>query len=232
MCNLSPMVRDVFNSSGFLAIFLVFPSRAEVSVWKVIGDETVFQAEPRTSEEALLLTAAFYRAVVTYDARFFERWQLRIRGCIWAACFPDRNIVIAIRELADMGGEDSYVDYLGPYINLGFRLSPHVHFGQVIMSMNRAEVLARMLDWHGFRFHHLGRQVLKGVYRARPYPLFLVSQRACLPDLWTWDVEDPPQYRAVREDPSMPAADLIELAGKVRNYLNKVAQLGLEPLNF
>lgn len=59
----------------------------EVSVWKVIRDEIVFQAEPRTAEEALLLTEAFYRTVVTYNARLFERWPLRIRGCIWAAIF-------------------------------------------------------------------------------------------------------------------------------------------------
>jgi len=212
--------------------FLEAESVPEVSVWKVIGDEIVFQAEPRTAEEALLLTEAFYRTVVTYDARLFERWPLRIRGCIWAARFPDRNIAIEIREMADMGGGDAYADYLGPDIDLGFRLSPHAHFGQVIMSMNLAEVLARMPDRHGFHFHYLGKQVLKGVYRGRPYPPFLVSQPDCLPDLWTWEVEDPPQYRAVREDPPMPAADLIELAGKVRDYLNKVAQLGLEPLDF
>jgi hypothetical protein len=65
--------------------FLEVESAPEVSVWKVIGYEIVCQAEPRTAEEALLLTEAFYRTVVTYDARLFERWPLRIRGCIWAA---------------------------------------------------------------------------------------------------------------------------------------------------
>lgn len=169
---------------------------------------------------------------MTYDARLFERWPLRIRGCIWAARLPDQNIAIEIREMADMGGEDAYVDYLGPDIDLGFRLSPHAHFGQVIMSMNLAEVLVRMPNRHGFHFYYLGKQVLKGVYRGRPYPLFLVSQPNCLPEFWTWEVEDPPQYRTIREDPPMPAPDLIELAGKVRDYPNKVAKLGLEPLDF
>ena len=212
--------------------FLEADTLPEISVWKVIGDEIVFQAEPRNAEEALLLTEAFYRTVVTYDARFFNRWPLRIRGCIWAARFPDRNIAIEIREMADMGGGDTYVDYLGPDIDLGFRLSPHAHFGQVIVSMNLAEVLAAMPDRHGFHFHYLGKQTLKGIFRGRPYPLLLVSQPDCMPDLWTWETEDPPQYRAVRENPPMPAAELIELTGKVRDYLNKVAQLGLEPLEF
>lgn len=212
--------------------FLEAESLPEISVWKVIGDEIVFQAEPRTAEEALLLTEAFYRTVVAYDARLFERWPLRVRGCIWAARFPDRNIAIEIREMADIGGGDAYVDYLGPDIDLGFRLSPHAHFGQVIISMNLADVLAGMPDRHGLYFHYLGKQALKGIFRGRPYPLFLVSQPDCMPDLWTWELEEPEQYRIVRDEPHMPAADLIAMAAKVRNYMNKAAQLDLEPLIF
>ncbi len=216
MCNLWPVVRDVFvilgstnfndrhkdGSPGWLdafetyfkevplvlmgqiaQAFLEADSVLEVSVWKVIGDDIIFQAEPYNAEEALPLTEAFY---CTVDARLFERWPLRIRGCIWAARFPDQNIAIEIREMADMGGGDAYVDYLGPDIDLGFRLSPHANFGQVIMSMILTEVLARMPNRHGFHFYYLGKQVLKGIYRGRPYPLFLVSQPDCLPEFWTW----------------------------------------------
>ena len=37
----------------------------DISVWKVIGDEIVFRSQARSPKEALLITEAFYRTVVT-----------------------------------------------------------------------------------------------------------------------------------------------------------------------
>jgi len=60
-------------------------------VWKVIGDEIIFMAHPRTPRETQLLTIAFYRTVITYDRKILQRWPLRIKGCCWAAQISDRN---------------------------------------------------------------------------------------------------------------------------------------------
>ena len=54
----------------------------DCAVWKVIGDEIVFMARPRTARETQLLVIAFYRMVINYDQKIFGRWPLRIKGLL------------------------------------------------------------------------------------------------------------------------------------------------------
>ncbi len=198
----------------------------DISIWKVIGDEIVFRAQARSAEEAL--TEAFYRTVVTYEARFVERWPLRIRGCCWAARFPGRNIEIKIPEMAGVG----YVDYLGPDVDLGFRLVSQVDRGQVILSLNLAEALASLPERRGMQFHYVDRKVLKGIFVGRPYPLILVTLSDCMPELWQWEDDDSQQLRALRDDPPMDTAALVELASRIRTYLNRMGRLNIKLLEF
>jgi class 3 adenylate cyclase len=200
----------------------------DVSVWKVIGDEIVFRAQPRSAEEALRVVEAFYRTVVAYDARFFERWPLRIRGCCWAARLPGRNIEIEIPEMNGVG----QVDYLGPDIDLGFRLASQAERGQVILSLNLAEAFAGLPDRRGLRFHYIDRKVLKGVFAGRPYPLILVTWKDCLPELWQWEEEDSQQLSAIRDTAPIDPEALIELAGNIQRYLNRMCRLNIVPLEF
>lgn len=206
----------------------------DTCVWKVLGDEIIFRSCPRNATEALLLTEAFYRSLVSYDARFLERWPLRIRGCCWAARFPGRNIEIEIGEMEGSNGtdRDPYIDYLGPDVDVGFRISGHAAGGQVILSLNLAEALASLEDHQGMRFHHVGRAPMKGVFAGRPYPLIMISYEDCMPDLWRWEETQPPSLRAFLEDPPTNPDELIDLAEHIRNYLNRMAQLSLEPLTF
>ncbi len=200
----------------------------DISVWKVIGDEIVFRSRARSAKEALLITEAFYRTVVTYDARFVERWPLRIRGCCWAARFPGRNIEIKIPEIAGVG----YVDYLGPDVDLGFRLISQADRGQVILSLNLAEALASLPERRGMQFHYVDRKVLKGVFDGRPYPLILVTLPDCMPELWQWEEDNSQQLSALRNEPPMEAVALVELAGSIRTYLNRMCQLNIKHLEF
>ncbi len=200
----------------------------DIGVWKVIGDEIVFRARARSAEEALLVTEAFYRTVVTYDASFVERWPLRIRGCCWAARFPGRNIEFEIPEMAGIG----YIDYLGPDVDLGFRLISQADRGQVILSMNLAEALASLPERRGMQFHYVDRKVLKGVFVGRPYPLILITLPDCMPELWQWEEDESQQLRALRDDPPIDAAALVELASKIRLYLNRTGRLDIKPLEF
>ena len=199
-----------------------------ISVWKMIGDERVFRAQARSAEEALLIAEAFYRTVVIYDARFVERWPLRLRGCCWAARFPGRNIEIKIPEMAGAGS----IDYLGPDVDLGFRLGSLAERGQVIVSLNLAEALATLPDRRGLQFHYVERKVLKGIFVGRPYPLILITLPDCMPELWQWEEDESHQLRALRDEPPIDTVALVELAGKIRTYLNRTCRLNLKPLEF
>ena len=147
----------------------------ESGVWKVMGDEVVFAAMPQSLAHAQLITAAFCGAVSSYDQRIAERWPLRIRGCCWGAEIGERNRAIEIPEMLG-GSEDSpYLDFLGPDIDIGFRLSGHSRPGEVILSPNLAEAFAEEPDQRDLRFHFVGEAPLKGVCAGQPFPLVLVS---------------------------------------------------------
>ena len=73
------------------AAFAMEDEVPDCGVWKVIGDEIVFLARPRTPKEAQLLSVAFYCTTISYDRKIFERWPLRVRGCCWAAQISGRN---------------------------------------------------------------------------------------------------------------------------------------------
>jgi class 3 adenylate cyclase len=192
-----------------------------IKVWKVFGDEIIFRVQSRSADDALRLTEAFHHALVAYGARFHERWPLHFRGCIWAARFPGRNIEFEIPEMA-AGGEaadSAYTDYLGPDVDLGFRLAHHAERSQLIVSLNLAEALAALPTHRGIRFLHAGQAVLKGVFHGRPYPLIMIAPTDCAPG-------------SLRGDPPIAADKLIALAERARGDLNAAYNLKLRRLEF
>lgn len=200
----------------------------QISIWKVIGDELVFRAPVDSAEEALRITEAFYRAVVRYDAQFFKRWPLRIRGTCWACDFHKRNIELEIPEMESDQG--TYIDFLGPDVDAGFRIAGFGESGNVILSMELAELLAHLEDNRGIRFHYTGKAVLKGVFGGQPYPLILISFDEAVPDLWRWDLDESQQLKSLRNDPPIKPKDLSALIEKIRTYLNQKCRLGLQRL--
>lgn len=146
----------------------------EAGVWKVMGDEVILIALPGSAEEAEGLAVAFCNTVRRCDQRLSERWPLNLRGTCWAAHLGKRNRRIEIPEM--FGGRDGspYIDFLGPDVDTGFRLSAHAGHGEVIVSPNLLESLAARGD-AALRFHDAGSARLKGVVQGEPFPLWIAS---------------------------------------------------------
>lgn len=197
--------------------FLDEEDMPEAGVWKVLGDEVIFVTLPRSAREAMLATAAFVRTVHHYDQRLSARWPLHIRGACWAAELGQRNRQIEIPEM--FGGRDGkpYLDFLGPDVDTGFRLSAHSGNGEVIVSPNLAEAIAAaQTDEPHLQFHHIGDKSLKGVIAGEPFPLILVS-----------NVDTPP--RAHHPRPRTPDAALVEFLGALRARLRAEHDAELAP---
>ena len=157
------------------AAFIEHDDVPEAGVWKVMGDEVILMALPTSAAVAEGLTAAFCNTVRQCDQRISERWPLNLRGTCWAAQMGQRNRRIEIPEM--FGGRDGlpYVDYLGPDVDTGFRLSAHAGHGEVIVSPNLLETLAHRGDSGPLSFHDAGSKPLKGVLQGQPFPLWIVS---------------------------------------------------------
>jgi hypothetical protein len=201
-------------------------------VWKVVGDEIIFMAHPRTPREAQLLSVAFYRTVINYDRKIFQRWPLRIKGCCWAAQISVRNREIEIPEMLGTNDNQVYVDYLGPDVDTGFRLAARAGRGQVVISSNLVQLLAGMQEPEGIQFHEIGRKVLKGVCNGRPYPLFLMTMPDCMPQTWEWEAEEDEGLAALCRNTPMESKDILELLERIQSYLNHMCHAGIESLEF
>lgn len=158
-------------------VALAFDEHDEVpqtGVWKVMGDEVILIAQPETAAAAEAFTVAFCNTVRQCDRRLAERWPLNLRGTCWAARLGKRNRRIEIPEM--FGGHDGspYVDFLGPDVDTGFRLSAHAGHGEVIVSPNLLESLAAR-EHTPLRFHDAGSASLKGVVQGQPFPLWIAS---------------------------------------------------------
>lgn len=206
----------------------------DVYVWKLIGDEIVFKCEPRSADDAVRVVTAFHKSIVGYDQELFERWPLRVKGTVWAAAFLERNIEISIPERMHWKDSDQkiHTDYLGPDVDTGFRIAHYAPAGGVVVSLNLAEAIASMPDQSGLNFHYVGREVLKGVFSGRPYPLLFLSHADCMPDLWQWEEAEDDHAKMLLEKPPMKPGELIDLAKKIRTYLNRMCHLQLAPLKF
>jgi hypothetical protein len=82
------------------------------------------------------------------------------------------------------------------------------------------------------QFHYVDRKVLKGIFVGRPYPLILVTLPDCMPELWQWEEDESQQLRALRDEPPIDAAALVELASGIRTYLNRMCWLNIKRLEF
>jgi len=196
-----------------------------VWVWRVSGDDVVFLAEPEHADEAARLLKAFHLTVNLYHARISSRWPLGLRGCCWAARFPERNIEIEIPEMATAGrgGGMTYFEYLGPEVDAGFRIADHAPVGQVIVSLNLAEAIAYDAHGHGLWFHRVGQEILKGVYAEQPYPLLLIGP------------SDPYPLGPAGPEPNATAlspGSLLEMSTRLHCRLNRDYRLGLAALEF
>ena len=145
-------------------------------LWKALGDELVFTAELTNRREAAVHVRAFRQAlceaVRNWRRDSCQKHDLLIKGTAWLAGFPVGNAEIPLQS-ADKEDEAGR-DYIGPQVDVGFRLKDHATPRKLILSADLA-LLMLSAGKPGLKFYFDGDQALKGVIRGRPYPLVWVD---------------------------------------------------------
>jgi hypothetical protein len=152
--------------------------------WKFLGDEILFWVELGRHEDAASHLLAFKRAV----REFPKKWQtkklaLRLKGAAWLAGFPITNREILIPA----AGGEPIQDYIGPSIDLGFRVAKFADERRFTMSADLALMLldgVHRLEWEKEEFFLVlhGREVLKGVIGNESYPIVFLHTSDGKPD--------------------------------------------------
>lgn len=160
----TPLVFTAEVARSFFDEEFDFPS---VNLWKAIGDELVFISEPRSEIELSLLTQSFIRAVRLVNDRLKSKWGLEVHGVCWSFEEGGRNQMIRFRELEN--NDAKVLDFIGPDVDLGFRLATYARAGRVLTSLEHSQ---RLL--HNILVQEIGHKILKGI-SVSSYPLLEIS---------------------------------------------------------
>lgn len=144
----------------------------DVSFWKGVGDELLWVATLHKGGEALAVLRAFKSAIETYNRRLeeFDK-KVRLKGAAWIAGFPITHKVVSLPE--------NGADYIGPYIDTGFRLSRFSSQMKMVISVDLAwlilncRALPAELKDLPLRFDE--SESMKGVLGGRPYPIIWIQ---------------------------------------------------------
>jgi hypothetical protein len=203
-------------------------SLPEISVWKALGDELIMTAKIESAEEAMGLVRALYLAMAQYEDRHLHELPLRLKATCWVAEFPSPNIEIEIPELS--GRLEPLIDYIGPSIDLGFRISKFSRPSTVVLSLDLAEILLASRRAEELSYFVLGREPLKGVMFGRAYPIIWARPTEHPFKFMPWELEDCALTRKAVVEPASSAQSLHTLIDDVRLYLQKMRGIKTKPM--
>lgn len=200
-----------------------------IDIWKAMGDEVIFVTEPQSAEEAASILRALLRAMAMYERRYFDHIPLRLKGTAWLVDFGEQNIELDIAELASGDGA-GHIDYIGPDVDLGFRLSKFARPSTLVVSLDLLEQLLGASNGDGLALHLVGRDELKGVLFGRPYPIIWASDAEAGFDFMSWEVEECPLMASAMARAPTDPAQLRAAIDDMRLYLRKMHGVDRAPL--
>jgi hypothetical protein len=141
--------------------------------WKILGDEIIYQIEITASGQTGDYLTALIKAIASWNSEQHTTRQsgqdanLLVKGAAWFAGFPVCNTLLPRKK--------RQTDFVGPAIDLGFRLSKYSTPKQLAVSV---DVLWRL--WYEenpteLAAFYLGRREMKGILDGKGYPLFVLE---------------------------------------------------------
>lgn len=214
--------------------------------WKVLGDELIYSIPIKNRDELYKNLLAFYKTLRKYDKDLRDKNSIRLKGSAWTASFPIRNRVIEIPcpqlYLKDTSGKEILYpypkeDYLGPEMDIGFRLGKCVSSGFIVISIELAYLLGDVDSKDQFKIANVGWAELRGVWSGRYYPIYWLA----LPNLkkntdeyqyeeyYLWETETNKflsKWHKIKNDKLVEAKDERE---KIESIITKLpTKLGLQ----
>lgn len=171
------------------------------NLWKPVGDELIFTVHVRKEEEIFDAVRLWLKAMETYENDSLQDTPLATKGGAFIATFPgpdsessiprnptietsDKGVFELNAEALAIRSDDYMYDYFGPSIDTGFRIFGACDNRFFTLSVEVAWALAQCaadagIDSAKFPLQHLrllDTRVFKGVWDARPYPLFALDR--------------------------------------------------------
>lgn len=175
----------------------------EFKLWKAIGDEIVYEVEVRSEKEIARAVRIWLATMDTCEDEILHDKKLALKGSAFIATFPGPDSEVAIsRHPRPEDSIDSIIlqndevigarraekkyqyDYMGPSIDIGFRVASLATRRHFTMTVEVTRGMAR--DAHdrsalgdsnaAADMDFMGLQELKGVWDGRSYPVFALDR--------------------------------------------------------
>lgn len=147
-------------------------------LWKALGDELIFSVPLKHPSYARLYLKAFRLSLI----EAINNWAggvnplpISFKGTAWLAGFPVFNSAVPLDVETPLSPESEHFDFVGPLIDIGFRLSKFASPRKFVISADIAWLITAQGDAAAMKFHYDGRECLKGVLNDRPYPIFWID---------------------------------------------------------
>ncbi len=172
--------------------------------WKTVGDEILFTKNLTDYRQLALMLECWMRTIERIRSDLQSRDErLDVKSTAWLAGFPVKNKDVVLSNapsLAKYNGvnylsvsgdllnkyyddphtDEVTVDFVGPSVDVGFRLSAHATARRFVVSVGIAYILSLTVPDDDdvvteIKFFYQGTVVLKGVFGGVPYPLFWID---------------------------------------------------------
>ena len=176
------------------------------SFWKANGDELIFVKELVDRKEILGCIDAWLKALKAVRQLLMPK-GLDAKATAWTAGFPVTNSELVFqsgpvssdvpfeddprlqqfflleRWHQDPNAQNLVMDFIGPSVDIGFRLTSHATPRRFVISVDIAYFLATThfspdIDISDPSIFYGGRTELKGVLGGKPYPIFWIDAAA------------------------------------------------------
>lgn len=180
----------------FISFFTEFPSliKAEIAsldarldqvrLWKSLGDELIFTVELKSRASAALYVKALSQALRKAARNWHtdplrpDRKELHLKGAAWLVGFPVGNVEIPLFSSTVSDDDDGTSpvpsddrDYIGPLVDMGFRLKEHASSRKLALSADLAYLMLATGSRADMVLFYEGEFPLKGVLRGKAYPI-------------------------------------------------------------
>lgn len=152
-------------------------------LWKNLGDEIIYVADIEDTKHIVYHIEAMQKAIIHHNS--YNDIILKVKGAAWIAHFPVINSVIfdevshKIEKSKVRICNNKHIDFIGPTIDLGFRISKYSSQRKLVLSTALTYMLVKELIKDKnceniFSFYFDGMQETKGV-RDGSYPIVWID---------------------------------------------------------
>jgi len=144
-------------------------------IWKYIGDEIVFVVEIKRFKYLSLHIEALKEAI--FQRNIKDTKVLKIKATAWLAGFPVVNQILGNYKVnkKDEVVKKTNFDFIGPSIDLGFRISKYSSERKLVISLDLAYLLANLtLKEKPYHFYFDKHKETKGIHDGK-YPIIWID---------------------------------------------------------